>query len=405
MIYIIIIFFCLWGLKSIVSNRPFTLIYLIYALSFICVILYDIFIPQNIQTIPVLYLFIVLLLWFTPFNNLCLDYKSLLYNEQKLLRLAKFLGIALLLSAVLCAYKLYYVVSTYGFQVEVRVMSNDRESFIPYFGIIDGFFSKLNALYFIAIFLFFVGLVFKWKKSVLLMLLIGSFSLPLGTLVQFGRDGVVYFMFSMILSFFIVKPCMDKKLSRKILILIGSSLVGVLLILMIISLARFQNEHSSDNYIIVGTLGYIGQQVGNFCDIFYVDCEYAGTMFPSFYAYWDKFFGITNRIGYDDVLIKNGLESETFNFGFYVKNLLGAYGIWGTLIFSCFLNRFFCYLKKKYTISNHLYYFMLLLVFFQVPLQGVFYYRQGVGSQDLIYFIFILFLYLFFKRKIVFHQK
>lgn len=51
----------------------------------------------------------------------------------------------------------------------------------------------------------------------------------------------------------------------------------------------------------------------------------------------------------------------------------------------------------KINTNKSIYSFLILLALYQIPLQGVFYYRLGVGGGDLSYLVFVI-MCLFMKK-------
>ena len=168
----------------------------------------------------------------------------------------------------------------------------------------------------------------------------------------------------------------------------------------VITIQRFVNNITASNndFLIRGSLGYFGQQLGNFTDIFDFDAQGRETLFPF------KDF-IIKKLGYNvptfnELLMKKGLEDEVGVFGFFVRSLVFAYGRIGAIIPSLVFFALVNHLRKMEKRTHSIYYLLLLYMLFQIPLDGVFYYRQGINLGDLAYAFGFVIIYFVFKLNV-----
>ena len=299
-------------------------------------------------------------------------------------------------------YFLYYFIELY-YSGLIQTADNIRDdlgetNFLPG-NTITSIAILISQLYFINIFLFFLGLVVGWSYRLNLLLMISSLSFPLYSLCFFGRDGLVLWIFNIAILFILLRKKINEK-TRGRIITILISIVGVgFLGIAYISVYRFLGRIGfSDEYIWYGTLGYFGQQIGNFSDMFYGDYEYVSTFFPGFRGMVSNLLGIEIPT-YRDMLDRNGQNEEIGVFCFFTQILVSGYGHFGGLIFSIIFYQIICNLSSKLNRQQNTYYFIIIYTLYQIPMNGVFYYRQGVSRGDIAFALGFVILYYIYKRK------
>lgn len=395
----ILIFFAFFQFRKQKFNSLSIFLYILYCGSFLSTIVLNIYIKQDILTLPSIYLLLVLLIWIIPFNNIKIIEKAIDNSGRREIKLGIVLCILLIPSTIFYSKELYQLITTTGFHENIR-----GDLHVQYTSKLGGFLQTMTNFFFVAEFLFFLSLVKKWNKWLILALFVASLSFPISVLSVYGRDGVIFWFFNFLILYFLFKPFYPKKLKKYLKIILIAFFVCILFVLLTISATRFIVEGmGGDTYFISGTLGYFGQQLENFSDIFYFDPEYSGSIFPGFISYYYKFMWITPTNTTTELLIKAGLSEETNVFSTFVSTLYFAYGYIGTIIFSIFIAFLIKFLNDKFQKTYSLYYFMLIFIIYQIPLLGVFYYRQGLSRGDIAYFIGFIILFLIYRIKIPNH--
>jgi oligosaccharide repeat unit polymerase len=335
---------------------------------------------------------VILLIWIVPFNKATLFKEAIDSAGKKEIQLGIILCIILIPATIFYTGELIHLVETTGFVLNIRA-----DLTVQYTTKFGGFIQTMTNFFFVAEFLFFLGLAKKWNKWLIATLFFASLSFPIAVLSIYGRDGVIFWFFNFFIFYNLFTPYYNSKTNIYLRTVIIILLITTFLALMIISLVRFDVIGMGDHYLISGTLGYIGQQLGNFSDIFYFDPEYSGTMIPGFKAYYYKIFALTPPLSISDLLDKAGLFEETNVFSTFVTEILYSYGYIGTIIFSLMIAFIIKFLNQRFRKTASLYYFILIYIIFQIPLLGVFYYRQGLSRGDIAYFIGIVVMFVIYR--------
>ena len=392
--------FCLLAYRNY-KKCGFTLaiiLYILYVLSLLSSLAIGFIIPgytDNVLLIPSAYLLVILPFWFNGFHCKV----NIIYDPVVDYKFAKTM-VWIMMPVFL--YFLYYFIKLY-YSGLIQTADNIRDdlgetNFLPG-NTITSIAILISQLYFINIFLFFLGLVVGWSDRLNLLLMISSLSFPLYCLCFFGRDGLVLWIFNIAILFILLRKKINEKTRRRISTIL-ISIVGVgFLGIAYISVYRFFGRIGfSDEYIWHGTLGYFGQQIGNFSDMFYGDYEYVSTFFPGFRGMVSNLLGIEIPT-YRDMLVRNGQNEEIGVFCFFTQILVSGYGYFGGLIFSIIFYQIICNLSSKLNQKQNTYYFIIIYTLYQIPMNGVFYYRQGVSRGDIAFALGFIILYYIYKRK------
>lgn len=240
------------------------------------------------------------------------------------------------------------------------------------------------------IILFFYSLSFRKDSKLFLMLLIvSSASRIFHSLTYMGRDGILFWILSFAMSYFIFKKYLGndiKKFLRKIFIFIGGF---AFLLLGAISLSRFSD---SDIGVIYSLVDYFGQPINNFGIMFDRFHEYKGTINVLPLLYGQK--GDTGGdvlASVDDFIAKYGFANNSF------KSFVGSFYIaWGpflTLIISYLFNKMMLVrIKCRKYISLPM--IFCLMISIQIVIHNYFYWAYYIGVANLFLFttpIFIIF--------------
>jgi len=349
------------------------------------------------ELLPSLYLLLIFYFWFVPYKGLQINIINCRETDVRLL--AKIFIVILAPAFFYLFYLLIGILQSNRSNLEVLRDMLSEESPLPQTNLIF-FYSIVTHLYFIPLLLFFYSVIHKWTPVFSILLLLSSLSFPVYCGCQFGRDGLVLWIFNVVLLYFILKNRFSAN-QRKLISRIGFVFLVIMVVLIgVITIQRFVNNITASNndFLIRGSLGYLGQQLGNFTDIFDFDAQGRETLFPF------KDF-ILKKLGYNvptfnELLMKKGLEDEVGVFGFFVRSLVFAYGRIGAIIPSLVFFAVVNHLRKRENRTHHIYYLLLLYMLFQIPLDGVFYYRQGINLGDLAYAFGFVIIYFVFKLNI-----
>lgn len=376
-ITISIIFF-LWylKLKKNEDNIFSTALVVIYMLSFIASI-YMSGKEDNVLFLPSIFLVLLLVFFIVPFKNV--GVKDILKFDN--ICYIKTLGTVfnVILVSSFCYFSYYAIQTLQSGRLSTLRLETDFQPYPATF--FTPIISNFAAIFYFPLFLFFYSFINEKLRSQRIIYLISSLSYTVLTLSYAGRDGITYWLMNFAIFYFLFRHNIDSKSKRvikKIFITIGSL---IFVLFLVISVARFIDGGLSDG-LIDPILSYLGQQLGNFSDGFEFRA-YDGTIFPGIKY---KVLGFTPP-DLDSYYYNHNFFEESRSFGFFLKSFLWYYGIGGVVCISLIFNIICYHLKKK---INDIYSFLILLTLYQIPLQGVFYYRQGVGGVDVPYSIFII---------------
>lgn len=250
-----------------------------------------------------------------------------------------------------------------------------------------------SAFFNIYLFYFFVGLINKWNKFITFSMLLGALSFVVNVLTVSGRDGVVLFSLSFILSYFLFEDSISDKLKKRIKIL--SVLLGVLFIsfFIVISLDRFLRIGNADYFAVfqMGGLNYFSMQPFTFNDVlkYHDTFTYGKGSFPLFYSWFFDY----------EESVRDVSMAYKYNFAGYVGTFYKNGGYIATILIVGIFYMIFKEIKtiyRKYYISQ----FSIISLYFFFMTSGLFYFRLGNRGGNLFILLSII-IFLFFRRKIV----
>ncbi len=372
---------------------------ILYAGSFLAsIILCLFFVDQKILFIPVLFMIGLLLMWILPFKIDNDSIISLTYNEHKIKLFAWILILFLFPATLYYAYYSYLTITTVDLS-QFRNNLTDNSLVPPNF--IHTIFSHLSALYFFNIVLFFIALRDHWSKSITILLFISSFAFVFRTLTAAGRDGVIFWVFNFIILFIIFKNEITLTVKRMIIRFFIVFLVVLSSAFLTISIARFSNNTAEATKVVTYALvDYYGQQTENFGDVFYLETVNELSFFPGIHSLFNaNYDDETSDIISDSLFAQLSTNDEAIVFGFFVKTIVWGNGYLGSIFISIIFILLLIYFKRKFDVNKDLFLFLIIYLLYQIPLDGVFYYRQGVGKMDFPYILGIL-LCLIFRLKL-----
>lgn len=366
----------------------------LYAFSFASTIILNSFSSQNnIRLTPILFLLIILFLWIKPFYYVK-QYET--KKEKELKRIKNVILIFGSLSVIALFYFIHYAKYLF-FSIDLSLARNivSEESILPY-GNVSLFFISLSSIYHIYIYFFYYSIVEKLPIKYAFIMLLASLSFPAMVLCYFGRDGIFYWSINFIIMFLYFSHAIPYTIKRKIKLISSSIIISFVAIFMLITMSRFQN---STNSIFHGLLNYSGQQLENFSEIFNTRTQ-GNSLFPTLDTILQK-LGIKPFINQEEFVWRQKvLLGDNYNvFSFFVGSIIIRKGILYTFIFSLISSA----ISLNFSIKNNkhpsTFNFIIIYSFFQIPLLGVFYYRQAVSYMD-IGFIYIIIIYLYIKYKV-----
>lgn len=377
-----------YGKKYLLTNA----LLVTYIISTICAILLVYLTPdadylQKTQYQPLFYLTLILLIVFNGFKHF--KSKNLLQNvnEAEVLRLAEITSWVFFPVVLLLLYNDYNVLSSVDLS-SYRTEGDYYSTGLFRGGIVLSLFIYISELFFVPQFLFFYLLTkTDVNKKLMFRLLLASFSFVFMTLLFAGRDGIVYWAMNSIVFYLIFKNKYSSKTKRQIKN--GGIIVGIILAipLLAISAARFFISGSTSFSESVAPLfSYGGQSPHVFCQSFYVKEE--------------------DVTGYDIKNMSNALKESLglylgWTFGTFVKTFVWTFGKWGAILMAIFFyigTRLAVQMNNK---KHDIWSFFLVLMLFQIPFWGVFYYRQGMNNMDIVHALFAIvcvFMYLHQKK-------
>lgn len=363
-----------------VRNRRSTLLsflLFVYSLSFIATVIMSMNISRNINVVAYCYLLLILLIFLYAFKgNIQL---SRIVVTHQLVNIARVFTVILLPATIFYG---YYAVQTFLY-VDMSTSRIDKVNLLPA-NIFNTFFVFFSTLYFIPLFLFYVFYSEHCHRSLRTIMFISTLSYPMLTFCYSGRDGALYWVMCMFVYFLLFKDVLGKKELRTIKILFYCIAAILALAFIVVSIARFSVwEGGTINSLV----GYLGQQTYHFSTAF--ESEFFqgyGTLFPG----WKKILGIEGDGRDITDFAKAGFLEEYNTFGFFVKTVVCGYG----KIFALFVAGVFVwivqYYIRKYKKQKNIIDLIVVITLFQIPMNGLFYYRQGIGMGDVIYTIFLV---------------
>lgn len=365
-------------------------LYLFLAITFASSLVIHVFSPlySEAKFLPSLYFAIVFIIWITPLLNVKMT-NGIIINVGRVEYIFSVFVILLVLPSTF--YYLGKVITVFSgsadSMLDVRTAVNNTEIKETHTWSIENFFIAGAQFYVIALYLFFLSMTQKWKRYITVFLLLSSFSFPLYCLSRFGRDGIVYWAVNALLLYSVFKDYYQESTRKKMVtgITIFTSVIAIFMIT--ISLVRFATY---DNRFLEGTVGYMGQIVLNFSEFWGAKTDCTLTMFPGLYS----LLGI-KYTSFASLMVKNGLGNLTNSFTSFVSNLIFSYGYVGTIVISIIVLFVVKNMYKKTCKHNSNFTFMGIVVIMQVPMNGVFYYRQSIGNGDVYLLLSIALLFLF----------
>ena len=250
---------------------------LVWAISSVASIIYYSALPYNygrVEIFPYLFLLICLLFSFHPFYTRDDDIKNISIGNKKLFHMIIIvLGVVSVLPFL---ENLVHIISTYGAtntdslaDVYSDKMSGDfdRSKYIDWFSFVGRIGNSINLKFqYCSLFLFFLYLCIPGKKKLYTFLLLLSVTNPvLYQLGMSGRSTLVFTFLRAVLLFLIFRSFLDGKLKRMIIKYGLITLAAGVLLLSIITLARYRTNAGANSISLMAWVSlYIGEGSLNF---------------------------------------------------------------------------------------------------------------------------------------------
>ena len=377
----LLILYCIALIIGFLSRRGKSVfrdsLFIVYTISAICGLMLMLVeggkesIGAGYSYIPLIYLYIIVIIWIVPYRNLGDFHGSRLLDEGDINSIKKISDIVIILFLPFTLLLAYNAISV--FQVADISYYRLEGDYYSYF-VGGSFFSAgvyLSMLFFVPQILFFLSYRYHYEGIKRVLLLLCSFSFTFMTLCFAGRDGIAYWIMNSIVLYYYFKDSYDYKARRsvkRVFYIVGGFAFVVFLF---ITFFRFVVSHGNTDSkgIILPLLNYLGQSV--------------------------HVFSQTLNLTLDQIRNLENTDKLSYTFGTFVKSLITRYGYLGSIIVSViqvFVVSFFIKVYNKY---RRIWDFFIVFLLFQIPYYGVFYYRQGIQSMELVYlFSFVLFIFL-----------
>lgn len=365
-------------------------LYIIYVISAVSAILFVYLSPTSIFLYktsyePLFYLFFVLLIVFNGFSTFDLEVLKLNKKRYKVIELANMVGWFYLPVALLLLYNAINVL------VHVDLSSYRMEANFYSTGLFKGgvFLSLciyLSELFFVPQFLLFYVLQFKKVgKGLIFRLLFSSFSFTFMTLMFAGRDGIVFWVMDAIIFYYFFRDSYAEEVKKKVKK--GSIVVFIIILIpfLTISVARFLTAGSSSfSESITPFISYIGQSPHIFCQSFYVDgADIRGTDYRNL-----------SRDVIDNFQVYLG-----WTFGTFVKPMIWSFGKYGTIAVALLFNISARLLSKMHNKKNDVWSLFIIIMLYQIPYWGVFYYRYSINNMEIVYSLFAIICFIMYTYQ------
>lgn len=360
-------------------------LFFFYAITFCMSLILSHYENQHVEIIPALYLGFTLLFWFLPFQGIRTDLVSRLECNQKHVYILAVVLIIIHLAAIgESIARLGQFLTLDNFDRAKRIVSSEGFYEDAQASGLAGYLILFRPLYIINLVLFFVFLKNHWSNLVRNLLLLTSFSYLLHDITAFGRDAMVFWPLNFTILFFLFSKSLSPVQCKHIKV--GLFILSVIVCcgFLFVTFSRFGDE------MIEFVISYAGQQLGNFCDAWNIHITPYSIIPKTSETVARNFFGIVlHRPDPEALLDSMGQSSEYNVFGYFLKEFIWSIGRFGTLVLSYLFYVFATVVRNGLLRYRDIWSFLILILLFQIPLHGMFYYRQLL-SWDFPYICFLV---------------
>ena len=246
--------------------------------------------------------------------------------------------------------------------------------------LIDTFFAGFATFFGIAqllgLIVFSSKLFGKWSNIIGIMLLLSSISYVLNAFSFAGRDGVVYWVLSLLINIILVRTLLGGYHVTKLKNILSFSILLLLTTFLLITISRFPSK------TVYYIFNYSSHQLVTFNDVYILDppLYYGDLNFSEIKGIFvDKESLLTRKALFDDYLDQDVIP---WRFKFFVGSFLADFGKVGTLlIMASMAFLVFVLLVKKRRLSTNskvisIDALFLLYLYCQIGFMGVFYFKH-----------------------------
>ncbi|MDX1533036.1 MAG: O-antigen polymerase [Nitrosopumilaceae archaeon] len=257
-----------------------------------------------------------------------------------------------------------------------------------------GFASFYSTMHFLAFLVLRLRIFGKNTNRVSMLMFFSTFGYVTNVLAYAGRDGVIYWIMSIIFNYLLVKSLFGYSLPRKLKMLFICALLVLVIPFIAITVSRFGNE--SFFYVFY----YLSQQLPLFNDYFILDAPlYSGSR--NFSEILNLFsqgeFNYERQFHY--IYINNGIMP--WGFATLIGSFYMDFGSFGTLPFCGLIGTSVLILLKRNIGLGALISFDFLFLYIlhaQILFMGIFYFRYALSNNYLMVHI-LLYVVFFLLRK------
>lgn len=319
-------------------------------------------------------------------------------NETKWERLIlppmSFLNIFSTALIILSFYAIFFYISdvvrifTSGDLAAMREVMNGNQGEYTNSGFWNTVASVSASFYNIALLLFFIYCAIDdGNRMRKVLLLISSFSYTIQCLTYVGRDGVVFWFFSVALYYLLLHQYIPGRIINHLKKRFFIIVVILLTPFMAITVSRFGDSESGTGG---GMISYMGQSI-------YHWCMYYGMEHPIHNpgAGWPLFYEITGKTQPAGYGMWEGEGTFSWSFGTFIRSFDDSLGMTGVILIMFFMwIVFFSVFRNHKAISFRQ--LFIYILFFDIISQGVFYFKYYTRGGNLT--IVLMFLFYFFFR-------
>lgn len=366
----------------------------------------------NVQFEPMLYLSLCLCIsFFGVFNYSDKRITILIIDNWKLLHVLEIFQIVTSMMAIV----FFLPFAIQGLTGDVAQNRQDVQFFgtgMESYGILNSIFSIFGNLFVVSILLSFInfatiGAGGSRLRGKILLSLSGVYIIYV--LAYVGRDSLVYWLFSFLFIYLIIKDFIPSIEQREIMKLFRRIAAAALIPFVLITLARFSSQSDTviehKNSELFSIFDYTGQQFFDFNDQYLADAPPMNGMvnFGQILDISSAILGTAKQKldRYEMFDLYGSSGAIVWRFSTFVGSWLQDFGRMGTLIAVSILAISLRLSLRKQAVTGVLSFTSILyfIVLSQILLFGVFYYRQYGTSIAQLTLLFIAVLFSVFKGK------
>lgn len=280
---------------------------------------------------------------------------------------------------------------------ENRLLIKEKIDVLGSYGLLNTFAGAASQLFSASLVLAFIRLSGKkCNISRAYILIVSSLSYVIYILAYVGRDGIIYWLMTFVVLYFIFRKFLDSSIKKKLLFFIYVLSTLILIPFFIITVSRFADAQISMGWSM---FEYFGAQIQNFSDFSSIDRPVTLGLqnFPMFIKAGCDIFnlGCASWIDLREIIFDLYLNQgkAPWVFGTFVSDFVADFGEIGALLFIlafCLLSSYVCKIKdpkQSYSLSR----FLLILFLFSIPYWGVFYFRFSIINGYIVVNLFFIF--------------